>query len=266
MGLNSPNCRLETLLLANCRVTSCSCKILAQVLEKSSLKEVDLSRNQIRDIGVKMLCSSLMLPQGALKTLRLASCGLTDQCCSSLASVLHSNSALKCLELNENKNLQDSGLELLASGLSSPHCKLESLSLTHCDLTEQSCSSLASALSSSPLTHLDLSYNPIKDRGLTLLSDGLRRSRVQTLRLCGSLITAEGVRSLAPVLRETRLEVLDLSLNKLQDVAPLEAALQGPHSLHTLRLKDCGISKEGCEALRSLAIPILRTSRNWNYI
>ncbi|KAJ0060262.1 hypothetical protein NL108_006166 [Boleophthalmus pectinirostris] len=252
VGLNSTNCRLETLLLANCRLTRDSCKMLAQVLEKSSLKELDLSRNLIGDNGLQMLCFSLKRPQGALHTLRLTACDLTSLCCSSLASVFESGSALKSLEMNENK-LQDSGVALLASGLKSPLCKLETMSLTHCELTEQSCSYLPSVLSSSPLTHLNLSYNGLQDSGVRLLSLGLQGSRLQALRLRCCLLTADGVQSLTSVLKETQLKKLDLSLNRLRDqaVGPLRDALLEPHSLHKLRLKDCGMSREGCESLLS---------------
>ncbi|XP_072312426.1 NACHT, LRR and PYD domains-containing protein 12-like [Eucyclogobius newberryi] len=194
VGLNSTNCKLESLLLDNCRLTEDSCKMLAQVLERSRLKELDLSRNKIGDEGLQMLCSSLKLPQRELHT----------------------------------------------------------LSLTHCELTAESCLSLASVLSSSALTHLDLSYNPIQDSGLKLLSTILQRSRLQALRCRCCLLSADALHSLAPVLKETQLKELDLSLNKLGDqaVGPLRAILQGSHCLHTLRLKECELSAEGCDTLR----------------
>ncbi|KAL0163810.1 hypothetical protein M9458_039563, partial [Cirrhinus mrigala] len=54
-------------------------------------------------------------------------CGVTDDGCSALASVLRSNpSHLRELSLSRNK-LGDSGVKLLAAGLENPHCKLEIL-------------------------------------------------------------------------------------------------------------------------------------------
>lgn len=67
------------------------------------------------------------------------------------------------------------------------------------------------------------------------------------------LVTSVGVQSLALVLKDTQLKELDLSHNHLrnQAVGSLRAAVQGPHPLLTLRLKDCGFSKEGGASLVS---------------
>ncbi|XP_070998798.1 tripartite motif-containing protein 16-like [Oncorhynchus clarkii lewisi] len=91
----------------------------------------------------------------------LGQCGLTEGCCSDLASVLSSpNSQLKQLELRDN-DLQDSGVTLLSAGLEDPDCKLHALGLSGCLVTEEGCAALSSALRSnlSHLKELDLSYN-----------------------------------------------------------------------------------------------------------
>lgn len=58
---------------------------------------------------------------------RLMYCGVTDEGCVALASVMISNTTdLKELYLDKNE-LGDSGVKLLSAALENPHCKLESL-------------------------------------------------------------------------------------------------------------------------------------------
>ncbi|XP_041634618.1 protein NLRC3-like isoform X2 [Cheilinus undulatus] len=111
----------------------------------------------------------------ASKKALLSGCNLSERSCEALSSVLSSqSSSLKELDMSNN-DLEDLGLKRLCAGLGSPHCKLETLSLSGCLITEQSCSSLASALSANPshLRELDLSYNHLGHSGEKLLKAGL---------------------------------------------------------------------------------------------
>ncbi|XP_045074562.1 protein NLRC3-like [Coregonus clupeaformis] len=164
-------------LLAGCELTYESCETLASALQtpNSPLRELDLSYNDLGDRGVELLCVGLTSPLCNIQTLVLGQCGLTEGCCSDLASVLSSpNSQLKQLELRDN-DLQDSGVTLLSAGLEDPDCKLHTLGLSGCLVTEEGCAALSSALRSNPshLKELDLSYNHPGDSAGGLLSAAL---------------------------------------------------------------------------------------------
>ncbi|KAK7878918.1 hypothetical protein WMY93_030852 [Mugilogobius chulae] len=242
-GLQSPNCRLHTLRLNDCGLSESGCLALASALtaNPSHLMDLELGDNpDLKDSGVKQLCTFLQSPDCRLKIIRLWACNLSEQSCSYLAAALKSNSHLVDLELGNNPGLEDCGVKHLCDLLQSPDCPLEIIGLNNCSLTDYSCSALVSALKSnscSRLKVLELGENrDLKDVGVQRLC-GLLQSpdcRLEALRLWSCGLSQSSASSLASALELNpfHLKELDLGENpKLKDsgVQRLCAFLQTPH-------------------------------------
>ncbi|XP_073671501.1 protein NLRC3-like [Paramisgurnus dabryanus] len=136
------------------------------------------------------------------------------------------------------------------------HCLL----LWRCNITNEGCVALTSALRSNPshLRELNLSQNNLRDSGVKLISDVLKNPdcKLKILKLWRCNITDEGCVALTSALRSnpSHLRDLDLYDNKLRDsgVKLISDVLKNPDcKLEILKLMRCNITNEGCVALTS---------------
>ncbi|KAJ8286217.1 hypothetical protein GJAV_G00035920 [Gymnothorax javanicus] len=130
--------------------------------------------------------------------------------------------------------------------------------LNSCDLADESCEIVASALQSSNslLSDLDLSFNDLGDSGVKQLCDGLMspNCKLQTLDLSSNDLGVSGVKLLCDGLMSPncKLQTLDLSSNNLRDsgVKLLCDGLMSPNcKLQTLDLSSNNFGDSGVKLL-----------------
>ncbi|PNI15091.1 NLRP2 isoform 10 [Pan troglodytes] len=136
-GLRYPECKLQTLVLWNCDITSDGCCDLAKLLqEKSSLSCLDLGLNHIGVKGMKFLCEALRKPLCNLRCLWLWGCSIPPFSCEDLCSALSCNQSLVTLDLGQNP-LGSSGVKMLFETLTCSSGTLRTLRLKIDDFNDE---------------------------------------------------------------------------------------------------------------------------------
>ncbi|XP_042605052.1 LOW QUALITY PROTEIN: NACHT, LRR and PYD domains-containing protein 12-like [Cyprinus carpio] len=248
-----------------------SALVFVLLTSEEELEEFELQKFKKSDECLIRLSAVIKTSKRAL----LNDCGLTDKSCPALATVLGSDTNLKEMNMNNN-NLQDSGVELLCTGLKNINCKLEILRLSDCSISEEGYKALSSALRSNPshLIELDLTGNDPGPSGVKQLSDLLQdpNCQLKTLRFLGPAAD-EGCQYVTGIVGKNPLLLreLDLKGRKLGDteVNQISALLQDKHcTLNTLNLCDCSITEKQCliltSALKSNPSHLRELILSWN--
>ncbi|XP_051782438.1 NACHT, LRR and PYD domains-containing protein 12-like isoform X5 [Erpetoichthys calabaricus] len=256
-ALASPHCKVETVMIRNCRLKAHHYEELGKILvQNHHITELDLCYNDGGDEGVKLLSIGLLGNSCNIRTLSLFQCGLTSNCCADLAETLYTMRNLKKLALRGNK-LQNNGVRQLCGPLQRPDCTIQHLGLEGCGLFYECCEDLATVLEmNKSLKSLSLDWNELGDTGGRLLSRGLLSPTciLQNLELEGCGLTEECCHDLALALSSNKsLLSLNLSENELEDngVTLLCAGLKHPNcQLQRLILQNNGLTGSCCKDLK----------------
>ncbi|XP_034028560.1 NACHT, LRR and PYD domains-containing protein 12 [Thalassophryne amazonica] len=184
----------------------------------------------------------------------LSSSSLSSGAVAHVASAL-SKGITKDLDLSSS-HLGDAKLKILCTGLRD--CKLHKLNVQACELTEECCEDLRSALTSgtSQLCVLNMMFNEIGDQGFTKLCQVLHspQCKLQELELHSCKLTAASMDVLSAALcsGQSQLRKVNLTCNNIGDggVKALSKSLQHPNcKLESLILFDNQLTGGCCPHL-----------------
>nr|XP_021326713.1 NLR family CARD domain-containing protein 3 isoform X18 [Danio rerio] len=178
--------KLEKLRLSDCSITEKQCVILTSALKSnpSHLRELNLNGNRLGDSGAYGLGHLLSSVDCKLNKLHLCDCSITGKQLHFLIAVMCMDpSHLRVLDLSKNQ-IKSRGMNMLCDVLNKPRCKLKSLRLNDCGITDVThlTQSLAENKALEFLKELELSKNQMGDSEKQKLSDLLRDSNCK-LRL-----------------------------------------------------------------------------------
>ena len=186
---------------------------------------INLSRNQLGDLGANEVKKFIFNRERKVKTLDLAGNNLTDNAAKDFASALkHSNCKLETLALHDNK-LTDNAAKDFAAALEHSNCKLKWLFLSKNNFTDNAAKDFAAALKHS-------------------------NCKLETLYLGGDNFTDNAAKDFAAALKHSncKLETLYLGGDNFTDNAAKDFAAALKHSnckLETLWLTDRNFTEEG---------------------
>ncbi|XP_067246747.1 protein NLRC3-like [Chanodichthys erythropterus] len=184
----------------------------------------------------------------------LSSADLSPAQWSAVAFVLlTSEEELEDFELQKFKKSDECLIRLLAVIKA---CKRALLN--DCNLTDRSCSALATVLGSETnLKELNMNNNNLQDSGVKLLCTGLENCKLEILRLSDCSITEEGYKALASALKSNPSHLIELDLtgndpgqSGVKELIHVQK--NWCHSLKTLRILQSPDADEACQYVREI--------------
>ena len=221
------------------------------LLENTTLKELDLSDNNLHAEGINNIFGRLKI--STLFKLNISHNDITEQAADCIATFLSVNTDLEELDLSHT-NLPSAGaVKICATDLAN----LTAFNISHNVITGEAANDIATFLSrNTKLKKLDLSHNNLLSAGaIKIFKTGI--SKLTKFNISHNSITIEAANDMETFLScNTKLHVLDLSCNDLQESGCMNvfAVLQNSSVLTSLKFSNCNVSNKAADELATVLL------------
>ena len=185
----------------------------ALLSHNTKLQKLDLSGNDLQELGYKSIFKSLQI----LSVLKVSYTSLVNEAADQLATLLLHINLLRELDLSYN-NMSTSDTVKIFSGLKNIS-NLVTIDISHNMITDEAAEIITTVLScNNKLQSLDLSYNYFTSEGIINIFECLKNIiYLRKLSVSSNEITIKAAHSIAAVIfLNSKLEELDLSNNFMQ--------------------------------------------------
>lgn len=220
------------------------------LVQSDTLKELDISENEVQTEGAVKFFKALRSRHSCLKTLNLTNNGITKHAADEIGLALKTNNTLEVLNLSNNK-LQSTGIVKIMHILNKDNKTLKVLDVEYNDINDLAADKIAATLANNTsLEQLNLSGNSLKAKGTIKILQALKTNRtlkILIMRDCDIEYTEQAGGYIADALAcNTGLEKLLLCKNRLHTSGAIKImqSLQKNSTLKVINLWDNNITDQ----------------------
>ena len=245
--------RISKLYITGGHFTEKGAITLANVLENTTIQDLNVSRNSIGEGGTTTLAEKLKKNR-TLQQLNVCDNSIGVEGATALAEMLKENRTLQQLDVGDN-SIGVEGATALAEMLKENRT-LQQLSVIGNSIGDRGATALAKMLKKNgTLQQLNVSCNLIGEGGATALAKMLKNRILQQLDVSSNSIGEGGATALAKMLKENRiLQQLDVSSNSIGEggATALAEMLKENRTLQKLNVSSNAIGVGGATALAEM--------------
>jgi len=221
---------IETLSITNAEITDELFGIFSEVLEKLSVRVIDLSGNLLTSASAEGLVNGIAQNPGILE-IRVANNRFDESSATHFAAAITQHEHLAVFDLNNNR-LGDNGARVVAEAIAAKQGPLLKLQLAHNNIGAAGAEALSQVINkNSNIVGIELAGNKLGDNGAVAIATALQSNdNVSDVDLSNNGIGQAGAKALKDAfVGNSNVSVINLSGNdKLISGSGLGDLLSGP--------------------------------------